>query len=167
MVNACKLLLTVVMTNKLIQHGVWSYRQTAPLQWPSEGDFYIFSICRQYCEKHRDKFTLNYVENEIRKYLKCAILAYGFSRARVDDCRYDLIIAFSYKKRVCPSCCTQYLETTFMHIIDNILPKVLVRQFVFSLPRRIRYFTTRDSVLSRKVLKIFIDAIEQQYKKTW
>jgi len=104
-----------------------------------------------------------YVENEIHGYLKCGILAYGFARARCPDCGHDFIIAFSCKKRgVCPSCCTKYIELTTAHIIDNILPKLAIRQFVLSMPKWIRYFVARNSELSCKVLRIFIDAIEQQ-----
>lgn len=56
------------------------------------------------------------------------------------------------------------MELITAHTLDNILSMVSVRQLVLSLPKWIRYFTSRDSELLNKVLKMFIDAIEQQFK---
>ncbi len=125
----------------------------------------LYKILQAHLECWLSEYVLGYVEKKIREYIKCGILSHGFARARCEDCGHDFIIALSCKKRVCPSCSTKYMEITSAHITDNIFPKVAVRQFVLSLPERMRYFTARDSALSRKVLKIFIDAIERQYKK--
>jgi len=62
-------------------------------------------------------------------------------------------------------CITDELLWNIGNITDNILPKVAVRQFVLSVPNWIRYYVGRHSELSHKVLKIFISAIEQQYKQ--
>ncbi len=46
-----------------------------------------------------------HVEKEMRAYLECGILAYGFVRARCEDCGASRAVAFSCKKRgFCPSC---------------------------------------------------------------
>ena len=46
-----------------------------------------------------------YVERELRDYLKCGVLAYGFLRARCRSCGKSLLVVLSCKKRgVCPSC---------------------------------------------------------------
>jgi hypothetical protein len=36
-----------------------------------------------------------YVERDLRRYLECGILAYGFARAYCDECGHDFLIAFS------------------------------------------------------------------------
>jgi ribosomal protein S27E len=46
-----------------------------------------------------------HVEKELRAYLECGILAYGFVRVKCEDCKSELLVAFSCKKRgFCPSC---------------------------------------------------------------
>ncbi len=46
-----------------------------------------------------------HVEKEMRAYLECGMLAYGFVRARCEDCGASRAVAFSCKKRgFCPSC---------------------------------------------------------------
>ena len=38
-----------------------------------------------------------YAERDLRKYLECAILAHGFSRARCEKCGQDFLVAYSCK----------------------------------------------------------------------
>jgi hypothetical protein len=46
-----------------------------------------------------------YVEEELRGYLECGILCFGFARAVCTGCRTGFVVAFSCKGRgVCPSC---------------------------------------------------------------
>ena len=46
----------------------------------------------------------DYVEDELRSYLRCGILAHGFARARCASCGYDFLVAFSCKGcGACPS----------------------------------------------------------------
>jgi len=51
------------------------------------------------------------------------------------------------------------------HLVDQVLPKVPMRQFVLALPKRIRYHVARDPELFSTVLKIFIKTIEKQLKR--
>ena len=46
-----------------------------------------------------------YVEQELRAYLRCGVFSHGFTRCHCDACGHDLIVAFSCKGRgLCPSC---------------------------------------------------------------
>ena len=38
-----------------------------------------------------------YVERDLRKYLECATLSHGFSRARCEKCGQDFLVAYSCK----------------------------------------------------------------------
>ncbi len=38
------------------------------------------------------------------KYLKCGILDFGFARVRCGSCGEELMVAFSCKQKICPSC---------------------------------------------------------------
>jgi hypothetical protein len=82
-----------------------------------------------------------YVERDFRKYLECGILAHGFARAYCSECGHDFLVAFSCKGRaVCPSCTTRRMAETAAHLVDHVFPPLPVRQWVLSLPKRLRYF---------------------------
>lgn len=102
-----------------------------------------------------------YIEQAFRRYLDCGILANGFARARCDECGHDFLIAFSCKGRgVCPSCNTRRMAETAAHLTDHVLPRLPVRQWVLSVPKRLRYFLQRDTALQGAVLRILLRGIE-------
>jgi len=83
----------------------------------------------------------DYVEKEFRSYLTCGILAHGFARARCASCGYDFLVAFSCKGRgACPSCNAKRMAQTAAHLVDHVFPHVPVRQWVLSVPKRLRPF---------------------------
>ena len=101
-----------------------------------------------------------WVENDFRAYLRCGILAHGFARARCSDCGADRLVAFSCKGRgVCPSCNTRRMVEVAAHLSDEVFPPLPVRQWVFSLPKRLRPFLPRDSALVTAVLRVLLRAI--------
>jgi hypothetical protein len=101
-----------------------------------------------------------WVEEDFRSYLRCGILAHGFARARCNDCGAERLIAFSCKGRaVCPSCNTRRMVEVAAHLSDAVLPPLPVRQWVFSLPKRLRPFLPRDPALASAVLRILLSAI--------
>jgi hypothetical protein len=91
------------------------------------------------------------------EYLKCGIFAHGFARVRCDDCGQDFLVAFSCKGRGVRSfsCTTRGMVETAAHLTDHVFPRLLVRQWVLSLPKRLRYFMQRDSTVPGIVLRIF------------
>jgi hypothetical protein len=104
----------------------------------------------------------SHVERDLRKYLECGILAHGFARARCADCGHDFLIAFSCKGRgICPSCNTRRMAETAAHLVDNVFPAVPVRQWVVSLPKRLRYFLVRDARLLNRVVRIALSEVER------
>ncbi len=103
-----------------------------------------------------------YVEREFRRYLECGILAHGFARARCPECGHDFLVAFSCKGRcVCPSCNARRMAETAAHLVDHVFPPLPVRQWVLSLPKRLRYFLRQDRQAVTAVLNIFLRVIEQ------
>jgi len=102
------------------------------------------------------------IETEFRSYLECGILAYGFMRAHCGDCGHDFLLAFSCKKRgVCPCCATRRMAETAAHLVDHVFPQVPVRQWVLSLPKRLRLYLHYDPTLAGAVLRIFLSEIER------
>ena len=54
-----------------------------------------------------------YVEDELRGYLACGILCFGFARALCTGCGQGFVVAFSCKGRgVCPSCNGRHMAQT-------------------------------------------------------
>ena len=103
-----------------------------------------------------------YVRQAFRKYLECGIFAHGFARAWCDDCGHDYFVAYSCKGRgVCPSCNTRRMVETAAHLTDHVFPRLPVRQWVLSVPKRLRYFMQRDGVVLNMVLRIFLRVIAQ------
>ena len=90
------------------------------------------------------------------KYLECGIFAHGFARVRCGDCGHNYFVAFSCKGRgVCPSCTTRRMVETAAHLSDHVFPRLPVRQWVLSVPKRLRYFMQRDGPVLNMVLRIF------------
>ena len=103
-----------------------------------------------------------YVRQTFRKYLECGIFVHGFARAWCDDCGHDYFVAFSCKGRgVCPSCNTRRMVETAVHLTDHVFPRLPVRQWVLSVPKRLRYFMQRDGAVLNMVLRIFLRVIAQ------
>jgi hypothetical protein len=71
--------------------------------------------------------------------LECGILCFGFARARCTGCGQAFVVAFSCKGRgVCPSSNGRHMAQTAAHLVDHVVPPVPVRQWVISVPKRLR-----------------------------
>ena len=93
-----------------------------------------------------------FVERELRAFLDCGVLARGFARVRCLSCKKDSLVAFSCKKRgFCPSCGGRRMAETAARLVDRVLPRAPVRQFVLSLPYPIRFVLAYRSDLCREV----------------
>ena len=108
----------------------------------------------------------SWVERDFRAYLRCGILAHGFARARCSGCGYDFLVAFSCKGRgVCPSCNARRMVETAAHLVDHVLPPLPVRQWVLSVPKRIRPFLHHNPAIAGAVLRIFLRAIRTMLRR--
>ena len=114
------------------------------------------------CGGHAPALT----EREFRRYLECGILAHGFARARCPDCGHDFLVAYSCKGRgICPSCTTRRMVETAAHLVDHVFPRLPVRQWVLSLPKRLRYHLD-DANLQNAVLHSLLHGIEQGLRES-
>ncbi len=108
-----------------------------------------------------------FVERDSRKYLECGIFARGFGRARCTRCGHDFLVAFSCRARaVCPSCNARRMVETAAHLVDHVFPPLPVRQWVLSVPKRLRYFLERDPQRAGALLRIFLRVIEAQLRQS-
>ncbi|MFP4053484.1 MAG: transposase zinc-binding domain-containing protein, partial [Phycisphaerae bacterium] len=121
------------------------YRPRQPL----ESDFH------RLVREHFDTFHAVYAERYARKFghwrpvydkavryfLKCGDLQHGFARVRCPDCRHEFFVAFSCKQRcICPSCSQKRTLLFGMHVADDVCLNVPHRQFVWTVPKRLRIF---------------------------
>jgi hypothetical protein len=103
-----------------------------------------------------------YVEDELRGYLECGILCFGFGRALCTGCGQGFVIAFSCKGRgVCPSCNGRRMAQTAAHLVDHVIPPVPARQWVISVPKRLRGFLADRPAAVAALTRIFIEEIER------
>jgi hypothetical protein len=103
-----------------------------------------------------------YVEEELRGYLECGILCFGFARALCTGCGQGFVVAFSCKGRgLCPSCNGGHMAQTAAHLVDHVMPPAPVRQWVISVPKRLRGMLADRPAAVAALTKIFLDEIER------
>jgi hypothetical protein len=107
-----------------------------------------------------------FVEQELRAYLRCGVLAFGFLRVHCDDCGQDRLVPFSCKRRgFCPSCGGRRMADTAAHLVDCVFPAVPVRQWVLTLPYPLRYRCAYDARLTSAVLCAFLRALFAELRR--
>ena len=71
-------------------------------------------------------------------------------------------MAFSCNGRgVFPLCNTRRMVETAAHLSDHVFRRLPVRQWVLSVPKRLRYFMQWDGAALNMVLRIFLRVIAQ------
>ena len=81
-------------------------------------------------------------------------------RFTCNGCARDTLVAFSCKRRgICPSCGTRRMAESAAYLVDNIIPRVPVRQWVLSFPIPPRSLFAVHPALLAPVLRIIHRAI--------
>ena len=107
-----------------------------------------------------------FIEREFRDFLGCGQLERGFVRVRCESCRFERLIPFSCKARaICPSCGGRRMAAQAAHLVDAVLPWVPVRQWVLTVPHRLRYRLAFNHALCRAVLGVFVRAVLGWYRR--
>ena len=97
----------------------------------------------------------DFINEEFNAFLDCGILAHGFLRLRCADCAHERLVAFSCKRRgFCPSCGARRMVETAAHLVDHVIPRVPVRQWVLSFPIPLRFLFAAHPELLAPVLQI-------------
>ena len=87
-----------------------------------------------------------HVQREFEAYLECGRLEHGFLRIKCESCHAEKLVAFSCKGRaICPSCGARRMMETAALLVDEVLPRRPMRQWVLSLPFALRFLLARDS----------------------
>jgi ribosomal protein S27E len=117
----------------------------------------LYRLVAEHYPKFRDRRAAEdlplprYVEHEFEAYLKCGRLEHGFLRVKCESCQAEKPVAFSCKRRgFCPSCGGRRMAETAALLVDNVLPRQPIRQWVLSLPFALRYLlATRPAVVTQ------------------
>ena len=107
-----------------------------------------------------------FVAEALQNYLSCGVLAHGLCRFKCCDCRCERLVALSCKGRgICPSCGGKRMTELAAHLVDRVIPRVPVRQFVLSLPHRFRFRLAYDHGRSIAVFGLFVRAVLGFYRR--
>jgi hypothetical protein len=101
-----------------------------------------------------------FVQQEFAAYLKCGRLEHGFLRVRCAQCHVERLVAFSCKRRgFCPSCGARRMVETAALLVDEVLPRQPLRQWVLSVPFPLRFLFATEPAALTAVLGIVYRAI--------
>ena len=107
-----------------------------------------------------------FVVREFEEYLRCGLLEHGVVRLACRQCGHEMRVAFSCKRRgFCPSCVGRRMSDVAAHLVDEVLPKEPIRQWVCSLPWSLRYAMAYDRRLCADVLGAFIRALTRSLRR--
>jgi len=105
---------------------------------PAWEDFYQ----RQY------GYFRSYIKEVMLRFLDCGDLHQGFARIRCHDCGHEYLLAFSCKRRhFCPTCHQKRVVEFGEWLCTDVLKSVPHRQWVFSIPKRLRPWFSHDRKL--------------------
>lgn len=97
-------------------------------------------------------FWRSFIKDVIYKYLDCGDFHFGFARVRCDACHHEYLLPFSCKCRhFCPSCHQKRVVEFGEWLYREVLKQVPHRQWVFSIPKRLRIYFMYDRGLLKKL----------------
>ena len=100
------------------------------------------------------------VAKVVQRFLDCGLLENGFVHVRCPNCRGAFLVAFSCKCRyLCPSCHARRLLVWSEWIEAEIVRDVPHRQYVFTLPKRLRPYFLHDRKLLGMLSRVAYDTL--------
>jgi hypothetical protein len=138
---------------------------------PKPGSFYrprdpeaspLFHVVRDYFDEFERIYPERYqkaygcwrpvIRTSIDKFVKCGDLKQGFARVRCPDCKAEYMVAFSCRQRsACPSCDQKRALMLALRLNAEVFDSVPHRQWVFTIPRRLRVYFRYDRSLLGKL----------------
>ena len=107
-----------------------------------------------------------FVVAEVEAFLRCGILSHGLILAKSRDCGWCRPVAFSCRRRgFCPSCIGRRMSDFAAQLMDRVIPRVPIRQWVLSVPHGLRARMMFDSALTSAVLRELIRAISSWLRR--
>ena len=130
----------------------------------------FFALVRNYLNEfeqaYPERFQKRYgfwrpvIRDSIDKFLKCGDLKEGFARVRCPECGTEFFVAFSCRQRCCCPSCDQKRSLLLGHrLTDEIFADVPHRQWVFTMPKRLRILFRYDRQLLGALCRLAYESI--------
>ncbi|MBD3239869.1 MAG: hypothetical protein GF331_04735, partial [Chitinivibrionales bacterium] len=104
------------------------------------------------------------IRTSVDKFLKRGHLKEGFARVRCPDCGKELFLAFSCRQRgACPSCDQKRSLMLAIRLNAQVLDAVPHRQWVLTVPKRLRVYFRYDRSLLGKMCQAAYGAVCDVY----
>ncbi|MFH0921471.1 MAG: transposase zinc-binding domain-containing protein [Fibrobacterota bacterium] len=102
------------------------------------------------------------IRRAVDKFLKCGDLKEGFARVRCPDCGHELFVAYSCRQRACCPSCGQKRALMLAQWLsgESLIPSVPHRQWVFTLPKRLRVFFRYDRRLLGRLCRAAYETVK-------
>ena len=112
------------------------------------------------------RFLPSFVHRELERFLACGDPKNGFAWLQCKGCNHNRIVPFSCKARgFCPTCGGRRMVVHATRWVDEMFPRVPVRQVVMTVPWKRRWLLARKPDLIKGVLKIGLREIQKWYKR--
>jgi hypothetical protein len=107
-----------------------------------------------------------FVRRELEDYVACGIMCRGFAVLACEACPERRLVAFACKGRAfCPSCLGRRMVQGAANLVDHVLPREPLRQFVLTVPFELRARLAYDGALLGAVGRIFVDSVLGFYRQ--
>ncbi len=119
---------------------------------------------RLYPERFQGKygFWRPVIRSSLDKFLKCGDLKEGFARIRCPDCGEEFFVAYSCRQRsCCPSCDQKRALLLGIRLAEVILAPIPHRQWVFTIPKRLRIYFRFDRSLLGKLCRSAYETVRE------
>jgi hypothetical protein len=101
-----------------------------------------------------------FILKELNAFRRCGDLSQGFVRVECPSCKVEVRVGFSCKGRtVCPSCSARRAALTAAHLVDEVLPRVPIRQWTLAFPKALKLVLAMDPALMSAALRSLVSAI--------
>jgi len=130
----------------------------------------LYQVVEQHWPAFRDRAEQagglpKFVVDEFEAYLRCGILEHGVVHLACQRCGESSVVGFSCKRRgFCPSCTGRRMSDIAARLVDEVIPEVPTRQWVFSPRWGLRYAMGYDRRLCSDVLGAFIGSLRRSLR---
>ncbi len=155
----------------LCPESVAVYRPRRPRESP------LYRIIERYFPQFEDMYPERYekrygfwrpiISDVVRKFLRCGDLHFGFARVRCTggECGHEMFVPFSCRQRcLCPSCHQKRTLLLGERIARQIRQPVPHRQYVWTIPKRLRIYFRYDRPLLGRLAQLAWETILETYR---
>ena len=140
---------------------------------PQESPFYklVERFYPQFEAVYEERYQARYgfwrpiIGTVVRKFLECGDLKHGFARVRCPKCREEFLVAYSCRVRCfCPSCHEKRALEKASWVAEHVCAEVPHRQFVFTIPKRLRIYFRFDRRLLGELCRAAARTVTTVYR---